>query len=248
VIEPDGAFIKIEQVRQLIGEVAYQPFEGRYRVAILDGAEQMRQEAANSLLKTLEEPPSRTVMVLVTASPYLLLTTIRSRCRLLQFGGIPEDRIEEYLVACEGWDRREAHVAAEQSQGSLSKALGFDPSARLEARDRAIRFLALLLMRGSFAEASRLIAAAAKDKDTFGVWLDSVRRELQSLYYAKTAPERAGLNDSPKEMKLLAEAVSAPEVASAIRAVDRLRRGLQFNLNRQIAAESLFLQVREARP
>ena len=248
VIEPDGAFIKIEQVRQLIGEIAYQPFEGRYRVAILDGAEQMRQEAANSLLKTLEEPPSRTVIVLVTANPYLLLTTIRSRCRLLQFGGIPEDRIEAYLVACEGWDQRDARLAAELSQGSLGRALGFDPAAHLETRDRALRFLTLLLTRGSFAEASRLIAATAKDKDAFEVWLDSVRTALQKLYYAKTVPDRAGLQDGPRELRQLAEATSAPAVASAIRAVDRLRLGLQFNLNRQVAAESLFLQVRELEP
>jgi DNA polymerase-3 subunit delta' len=216
---------------------------------ILDGAEQMRLEAANSLLKTLEEPPSRTVIVLVTANPYLLLMTVRSRSRLLQFGRIPEDRIEAYLVEKEGWNRPDALLAAESCQGSLGRALKFDPAAHSEARAQALRFVTLLMTQGSFAEASRLIAATSKDREAFRVWLDSVRTALQNLYYAKAVPDRTGSRGSPEEIRVLAAATTAPAVASAIRAVDRLRLGLQFNLNTRIAAEALFLQAgRETRP
>ena len=79
----------------MIGEIAFQPAEARYRVVILDPAEKMRAEAHNSLLKTLEEPPSRTVIILVTTNPYMLLETIRSRSRMLPFGEIPQDEIEQ---------------------------------------------------------------------------------------------------------------------------------------------------------
>src|SRR5512147_2712974 len=112
VIEKDGAYIKIDQLRELINEIAYQPFEGHYRVAILDGAEQMRAEAANCLLKTLEEPASRSILILVTPKPYLLLGTIRSRARMLQFGLIEEAEIEAFLTSRGGRSPEDARLAA----------------------------------------------------------------------------------------------------------------------------------------
>jgi DNA polymerase-3 subunit delta' len=68
-IQPDGANIKIDQIRNLVNEIAYQPFEARYRVAILDSADKMNKEAGNCLLRTLEEPVSRTILILVTTVP-----------------------------------------------------------------------------------------------------------------------------------------------------------------------------------
>ncbi len=241
VVEPEGAYIKIEQVRQLITEVAFQPFEGRYRIIILDGAEQMRLEAANCLLKTLEEPPSRTIIILITTNPYLLLTTIRSRSRLLQFGVIPEDRIERYLVEHEDWDRAEAHIAAGLCQGSLAAALSFDAAAYTAARAQALSFVSLLLAHGSFSEASQLAAGVTKDKEGFPAWLDTVSALLRELYYAKIAPERMGQQDIQSELMSLAERTPAEAMVSAIRAVSSLRIAVLGNVNRQIAIEALFL-------
>ncbi len=241
VIDPDGVYIKIEQVRQLITEVAFQPFEGAYRVVILDGAEQMRQEAANCLLKTLEEPPSRTIIVLITTNPYLLLTTIRSRSRLLQFGAISEDRIERYLIDHEEWDHAEAHIAAGLCQGSLAAALSFDATAYTAARAQALSFVSLLLAHGSFSEASKLAAGVTKDKEGFPAWLDAVSALLRDLYYAKTAPERMGQQDIQSELVSLAERAPAGDIVTAIRAVNSLRIALSGNVNRQMAVEALFL-------
>src|SRR5687767_6616242 len=145
IVTPDGAFIKIEQIRALIGEIAFQPFEGKYRVVILDPADQMRPETANSLLKTLEEPVSRTFLILITTKPYSLLVTIRSRCRMLQLGRIPQEQIEEYLVAKEGRSKEEARLAANFSDGSLAAALSFDANELSRQRQQALDFVKLLL-------------------------------------------------------------------------------------------------------
>lgn len=118
--------IGIKRVRGLIGEIAFQPIEARYRVVILDPADQMTVEAQNCLLKTLEEPPSRTVILLVTSNPYALLDTIRSRCRLLHFGEIPPERIERHLVEAEGRPAAQARLAALLGGGSLGAALEVD--------------------------------------------------------------------------------------------------------------------------
>lgn len=241
LIEPDGAFIKIEQIRQMIGEIAYQPFEAKYRVVILDPAEQLKLEAANCMLKTLEEPPSRTIIVLVTSNPYLLLTTIQSRSRLLQFAGISQDRIEAHLIKNAGWNQEDAHLAAALSRGSLGSALAFDAGSYIPVRAQALRFVSLLLSRGSYAEASRLAAGTVKDKDAFPVWVEAVVTILQDLFYAKTAPERVGQRDILEDLRALAESTPASTVVSAVRAFDRLRRGLRHNVNRQIALETLFL-------
>jgi len=241
LVEPDGAFIKIEQVREMIGEIAYQPFEAKYRVFMLDPAEQLKLEAANCMLKTLEEPPSRTILILVTSNPYLLLTTIQSRSRLLQFSGIPQDRIEAHLVQNAGWSPEDAHLAAALSRGSLGNALAFDAGSFIPVRAQALRFVSLLLSRGSYAEASRLTAGTVKDKDAFPVWVEAVLTILQDLFYAKTAPERMGQRDILEDLRTLAGSTSAVAVTSAVRAVDRLRRGLRQNVNRQIALEALFL-------
>ncbi|MGH9429811.1 MAG: ATP-binding protein, partial [Terriglobia bacterium] len=84
-VAPDGQFIKIDQMRSLSREVFFRPFEGKRRVFIVDEAEKFRDESANSILKTLEEPPDTSILILVTSRPNDLLPTLRSRCQMDRF-------------------------------------------------------------------------------------------------------------------------------------------------------------------
>jgi DNA polymerase-3 subunit delta' len=233
--------IKIDQVRAMINEIAFQPFEGRYRVVILDPAEQMRQEAANCLLKTLEEPASRSILILVTAKPYLLLGTIRSRSRTLQFGSIADDVIEGHLVEFEGRTPEDARLAAVFSNGSLGAAMAFDVERNKEIRRQALRFVSLLLLKERFAPASAAAASIVKEKDAFPQWVEMTTNLLQDVYYAQVAPERMGQRDIARELKSLAESAPHAAVVSAIEAVKNLKIALQQNVNRQLALEALFL-------
>lgn len=240
LILPEGAFIKIEQLRALIEEIAYQPFEGAYRVAILDGADQMR--TPNCLLKTLEEPPSRSILILVTPKPYLLLGTIRSRARVLQFGSIAEDVIAEYLVRHQQCAPDEARLAAVLSNGSLGAALSFDAARNREMRLQALRFITLLLRKASFSEASMLAAGITKDKESFSSWVEITATILQDVYYAQTAPMRVGQRDIAAELSRLAQMVSHRSLVASIEAIRNLKSSLQQNVNRQLALEALFLK------
>ena len=244
LVEPEKTTISIDQVRELIDEIAFQPVEARYRVVILDPADQMRAEAHNSLLKTLEEPPSRTVIILVTTNPYLLLDTIRSRSRMLQFGEISPDCIEEYLVRAEKREPDEARLAASLSGGSLASALSFNTEEYRDIRKQALEFAELLLRRGRFAQASRLAAEVAKEKDKeyFQLWIASLAALLQDVYYAGVAKMRVGQRDLLAKTEELAQAVSRPRLVRIIGAVGKLTRELQFNVNRQIALEAMFLE------
>jgi DNA polymerase-3 subunit delta' len=243
LVEPEKTTISIDQVRELISEVAFQPLEARYRVVILDPAEQMRLEAHNSLLKTLEEPPSRTIIILVTTNPYLLIETIRSRSRILQFGEIPLDQIERHLVANEGRTAEEARLAAALSGGSLAAALDFNAGEYLEIRKQAFHFVALLLGRGSFASASAIAAQVTKDKQFFQLWVESVAALLQDVYYAGLAPERVGQRDLLEAMQELGRAATRPRLVLAIDGIQKLRGELQHNVNRQLALEAMFVEA-----
>lgn len=249
LVEPEKTTIGIGQVRDLIGEIAFQPAEARYRVVILDPAEQMRAEAQNSLLKTLEEPASRTVIILIATNPYLLLETIRSRSRMLQFGDIPQNRMESYLVESARMSKDEARLAAALSGGSLAAALSFNGREYREIRSQALEFVTLLLKRGSFARASGIAGQVAKDKDKdfFQAWLASAAALLQDIYFAGFSLERVGQYDLLDKLSELAGAVPRSILVRANRAVAKLNRDLQQNVNRQLALEAMFVSLQRAK-
>lgn len=135
----DGATIKIDQVRQALGRLRFEPVLGQIKGLIVESAELLREEAANALLKTLEEPPSRTVFVLVTSKPQLLLETIRSRCQVLRFSDLSQGDLAALLVA-EGKAPDTARVAAALAQGSMHQARVLCDPSRMELNDEVARF------------------------------------------------------------------------------------------------------------
>ncbi len=116
--------IRICQVRGLIESVSRYPFEGRFRVIIIEPADRMGLEAANTLLKTLEEPPPATVLLLITAAPENLLDTIRSRCRTLSVSLVPDNVVAEGLRE-RGFEPEVAERAAAAARRRPADALAF---------------------------------------------------------------------------------------------------------------------------
>ena len=246
LIEPEKkTAISIDQIRDIITETAFQPLEARYRVVILDPADQMRAEAQNSLLKTLEEPPSRTVMILIATNPYLLLETIRSRARILPFGEIPADRIARHLARNEGKSESDALLAAALSGGSLGAALEFNTMEYRDVRESALEFVALLLSRGSFTSASSLVMSVTKDKDkdVFRTWIESAAALLRDVYYSGVAAGRVGQRDLIEKLQVLRQKTRHSHLVRAIDAVRKLQMDLHYNVNRQIALEALFVSL-----
>jgi DNA polymerase-3 subunit delta' len=245
LIEPEKSIISIDQVRSLINEIAFQPVEGRYRVVILDPAGEMQSAAQNSLLKTLEEPASRTILILITTNPYRLLQTIRSRSRLLQFGEISQDRIERHLIQNEAKTVEEARLAAAISGGSLGAALAVNTDEYRDIRSRAFEFVSLLLKRGRFIDVSNIAGQVAKDKDKefFQMWVESVSAILRDIYYTGVEAERVAQRDLIEDMSELAQSVSPEGLVRVIKAVGKLKHDLQFNVNRQLALEAMFVAL-----
>lgn len=122
IIEPDGAAIKINQIRALKQTLAFPPFEARYRVVILTETSTMRREAANSLLKTLEEPPENTILIMTADAAGEILPTIESRCQEIPFFALPYDKVSERLCDLADISKETASTIAAVAEGSIGRA------------------------------------------------------------------------------------------------------------------------------
>jgi len=125
VIQPEGGAsspIKIEEIRHLLGRVALRPFSAAMQVAVIDGAERLTEEAANSLLKTLEEPSRSTRFLLTTVRPSHCLPTIVSRCQVIRCHPLSPEAIARLLAASAQTEPAVAQMVAQLSGGSASLA------------------------------------------------------------------------------------------------------------------------------
>jgi DNA polymerase III subunit delta' len=139
VIEPDGQYIKVDQVRQMQRQLAYKPYEGRHRVCILTAADRMAPHIPNTLLKTLEEPPLHTMIILLANSSRFILPTILSRCQTIRFNPLPIPLVSKWLIENKGLNEAEAHLLASLSEGSPGKALEIQEEIRQIPREELLK-------------------------------------------------------------------------------------------------------------
>jgi len=136
--------IRVDQIRMLQERLALRPLEGSRKIAIIASADQMNAQAQNAFLKTLEEPPPGSVLILIASSPERLLATIRSRCSKVNFGPLPADFISRRLQAELELDPQTGQLAALMAEGSLSRALELDMDALSRRREIITLFEAAL--------------------------------------------------------------------------------------------------------
>jgi len=123
--EGDGGQITVQAIRQLEESLSYKPFEGRWKIAIIDDADRLNQSAANAFLQTLEEPSAQSILILISSRPDLLLPTIRSRCQMISFSPLPVDTMGRLLKEKFGdMDDERARLLSVLSGGRLGYALG----------------------------------------------------------------------------------------------------------------------------
>lgn len=140
-VEPIDGSIKIETIRELQKKVSLRPYEGRFKVVLIKGVEDMTIAAANSFLKTLEEPTESTVFILISNNYHLLLPTIISRCQRIHFNLIPVEIIKKVLIQNSSMRPEEAHLIASYSQGCLGKAMEMDINDVIKKRDSILDFM-----------------------------------------------------------------------------------------------------------
>lgn len=138
------ATIKIEVVRELQRKLSFQPYEGKTKVAVVDDADLMNLQAANSFLKTLEEPPNATILILITSHPFKLLPTLVSRCQAIMFPSLTPENIKKILKKKmnEGMiEEGSLDFRALRSRGSVCKALTEDMEGIADIRKEMVTLL-----------------------------------------------------------------------------------------------------------
>jgi DNA polymerase-3 subunit delta' len=263
----DKSTISVGQVRELVRQVGYRPFEAQHRVVVIDGADELGTDAQDALLKTLEEPPPRNVFVLVTSRPNLLATTVRSRCCALTFAPLATLDIAAALVATRGLSEPEARAAAALSGGSFARALGEEAGERAQARAVAAAVLMetaltsdvrarLAVSAALLKTAGRKVKEPGKDAEKDGksggadrasvavrlLAMGSLLRDLAVL--TSRAPETALVNlDLRADLEPLARHFDRDRIARAFSAVGRSLAALDRNASPKIVADWLVLQL-----
>src|SRR5262249_31707154 len=150
--DPPQMMIKVDQVRRVIENIYFRPAEGRERVFIFTDSAFMK-EAANSLLKILEEPPEFATLILLTENPGELLPTIRSRSMVFSLSALPPEEIDQYLADPRpDWKPAQRALVARLSDGAVGRARSFDLAGYIVARDHALTILNSALRGGEHSD------------------------------------------------------------------------------------------------
>lgn len=245
---PDGPLrqLAIQQMRLLKDRAQLKPSKGRWRVFLIDRIDRANEQAANSLLKTLEEPPDHLVLIMTAENPYDLLPTIRSRSVPFHLGPLTPDEMSEFarLRELQDSDRRLSLAA-----GSPGVAVSLDLEVYDRRRAAMVAFLEAASGRTPFAEwmkHSEWISARKTEKlDYYLAILYQLLQDLVGLKYG--APEIRN-RDIEQALRLLAARVPFEWIRKSVVRVDELLELLRRNIQKGIALDALVLELRGSVP
>ncbi|MDH5753183.1 MAG: DNA polymerase III subunit delta' [Deltaproteobacteria bacterium] len=245
-VSPKGRDIRIDQIREVQETLGLIPFEARKRVIVVSQAERMNLQAANAFLKTLEEPPGDTLIILCAENPGRLLETIRSRCLPVRFSLLGEQTLRELLAVNEGLEGPALEFAVRFSQGRVRPELCSRAAHLMQVRDEMT--LAMDgLQRPMFGQVSASFARWAGSDDWRFVleWLESWFRDLALL--GQGASRESLVNSDKQEFLDRAVRRFTPAAARRChrRVLDTREAMVAWNANKALALESLWLGFRE---
>ena len=244
---PYNRNIYIQAIREVERESNFRPMEGAARVFIIEHAECMADPSSNALLKTLEEAPPTSHIILLTARPAGLLPTIRSRCQTVRFAPLAAEELEGYLVREGKRAGEEARLAAQLSSGRPGVALGLNLDDYRSRRDAMFGVVEALTTGG---DRVRLLRAAeelgdAKHKDEYEPRLDALEILVRDLWLLTLGSEGGRLvnGDLRERLARLASGVAPARAARWLTRIEELRGQLAVNVNRRAATDALFLTM-----
>ncbi len=241
--DPPQMLVKVDQVRHVIHEIYYKPVAGRERVYIFSDADFMK-EAANSLLKVLEEPPEFATIFLLTDNPAALLPTIRSRCMHLRLAPLPAAEVERYLAEVRPeWKSRERAVVARVCGGGLGRARSFDLPAYLAARQDALTLLGPAMGSDDHSALFRVTdtyRSGAEGKAKTERLVRTLYSLLEDLLFLRSGtPELVRNVDIQTELERMAAKTDFAWLITAVQRLGELESGMRRNLLRTLALDSL---------
>ncbi len=246
IVEPSGSYIKIGQIRALCHTLAMKPLEARLRVAIISDSQAMNPAAGNALLKVLEEPPNRTILILTARHSSDLFPTIVSRCQHIRFSPISRENIVTMLIEKEGLYPDDAEIIATMANGSCSKALSMvEPQKRtdwIHQRNWLINEIDSLSSRpiGSLlAFAARL----SKNKEMLPEFLEMIESYLRDLVVCKYCPEKIINRDLQSKIQNRSQNMTTASLLSKISNIQSAQKDMRANANLRLTLEILVMRL-----
>ncbi|MEK6560843.1 MAG: DNA polymerase III subunit delta' [Nitrospirota bacterium] len=246
ILHEESGEIKIGAIRDVINGMVYKPLEARKRVIIVNEAERFNLSSSNAFLKTLEEPPAETVIILISSSPDMLLQTILSRCQKVAFNQVSPQIITDILIEKLGLEQGQAEFVSYMADGSPGKAISLSSEDIQQIR---VEILNGLFINGNANKISAfdLSEKYAKDEGYFYnmlFWILTCLRDIMIL--KENGNTELIINkDMNNALSKVKERVSMERVLDTMGLVKSVYKGQDRNMNRQLALDVLGNKITE---
>jgi len=246
LLKPSGPFIRIGQIRDLCSTLAMKPYEARLRVVIISDAQAMNPSAGNALLKVLEEPPDRTILILTALQTSDLLPTILSRCQHIRFNPVSRKNLESLLMQRHSANPYEAKIIAIMANGSVSKAVAMISAINRvnwinrriwlinEVESLPVRSIGL---RMAFAE------KLSKRKEILAESLEVIKFWFRDLVVCEYHPEKIINRDLEDRIQRASEKMKVASLISKIDDIQSAQKNIQANTNLRLTLEVLIMRL-----
>lgn len=246
VLEPVQSQIKIAAVRNLTAALAVKPYEALKRVVVIHRAQALNPQAANALLKLLEEPPADTILILIAVNTYSLLPTIVSRCQQISFKPIPDRTLAAYLEQ-KGILPEKAAILGKLAGGSFAKADSLAETDWLSRREWIIQLMERLdddRMCSHWAALSMAFSEVlSRDRETVNDVLELMTTWFRDTVVVNGGSENVINHDMLPRLRMAAQRLSPKTVLSRIDHLETARKKLDANANLRLTIDIMLMNL-----
>lgn len=244
LLEPEKGLIKKGQIESLVGNVGILPFESKRKIFIIDDSHKMNLEGKNTLLKTLEEPPSYVTIILISSSINNLLPTILSRCQSIKFYPVNASEIEDYLVRIYDKSIEEASFVSNFTKGSVGMSISLSTSDKFfQMRDETVKILDSLI-KGDKTRAFSSFEFFNENRDSIEAIIDIILYWFRDLIIYKEIGESHLIVNKDKLEYLSSQSfMDFNSINDIIEKVEATKDNIRKNVNYQLSIETMLLSI-----